>query len=358
MPPRGVPESSPPRQGAPNLLLSIVPRRYDTSHHAGGLPQSATSSSASSSESDGNPTQNLGRVEWLLQTTKPLHLLQLPRQPAGITSCFHPYSRSAQIGCRCTWDADDRCPPLSFWTWRCVCRYTPKSPFPFRTTLHLISPSRRHCDTVLQAQAYSRSAQTACCCTRDACVLRPASNLSPLQMFERPGDVSVDTLPNTLSSFRTTLHHLLAKPSPLRHCAASKGAFTQTVAAAHGMPMLASNIQITISIKQLAARIVLSEHIITTPPASPSPPASSVSRHHLLLPAPQCAYRLPLHRDADVRPLLLQMFEGPGDVSIDTLPNPLPVPCQTSSHCSLQAVAIATVCCKWKRICADRCSCT
>ena len=48
MPPRGGPESSPPRQGAPNLLLSIVPRRYDTSHHAGGPTQSATGSSASS----------------------------------------------------------------------------------------------------------------------------------------------------------------------------------------------------------------------------------------------------------------------------------------------------------------------
>ena len=35
MPPWGGPEGSPPRQGAPNLLPSIVPRRYDTSHHAG-----------------------------------------------------------------------------------------------------------------------------------------------------------------------------------------------------------------------------------------------------------------------------------------------------------------------------------
>jgi hypothetical protein len=47
VPPRGGPEGSPPRQGAPNLLPSIVPRRYDTSHHAGGSTQSATGSSAS-----------------------------------------------------------------------------------------------------------------------------------------------------------------------------------------------------------------------------------------------------------------------------------------------------------------------
>ena len=182
MPPWGGPEGSPPRQGAPNLLLSIVPRRYDTSHHAGGLPQSATSSSASSSESDGNPTQNLGRVEWLLQTTKPLHLLQLPRQPAGITSCFHPYSRSAQIGCRCTGDADDRRLPLPFGIWGWVCRFTPKSTSPsgqrftyFRQAVAIatLRCKRKRVPALTQTdQPYMGR-------------LRPASSLSPLPMFER-----------------------------------------------------------------------------------------------------------------------------------------------------------------------------
>ena len=102
-----------------------------------------------SSESDGNPTQNLGRVEWLLQTTKPLHLLHSPRQPAGITSCFHPYSRSAQIGCRNTGDADDRRPSQRFRNWRRICRYAPKYPSSSFEYLLTFLPSRRHCDTVL-----------------------------------------------------------------------------------------------------------------------------------------------------------------------------------------------------------------
>ena len=210
MPPWGGPEGSPPRQGAPNLLLSIVPRRYDTSHHAGGLPQSATSSSASSSESDGNPTQNLGRVEWLLQTTKPLHLLQLPRQPAGITSCFHPYSRSAHIGRRNTGDADDRRPSQRFRNWRRICRYAPKSPPSSFEYLLTFLPNRRHRDTVLQAQAHSRSAQISCCCTWDAYVLRPAPSSSVRDL-----ESCLSIYSQTHFSFWTTLH--LFSPSR-RHC--------------------------------------------------------------------------------------------------------------------------------------------
>ena len=56
----------------------------------------------------------------------------------------------------------------------------------------------------------------------------------------RDGDVSIDTLLNTPLSVEHPLT-FPAKPSPLRPCAASKDAVTQTVAAAHEMPMLASN---------------------------------------------------------------------------------------------------------------------
>ena len=102
MPPRGGPEGSPPRHRALKLLLFIVPRRYDTSHHAGGPTQSATGLSASSIRVGRESNSVWGESSGCSKTNKPLHLLHSPRQPAGTTSFFHPYSRSAQIGCRCT----------------------------------------------------------------------------------------------------------------------------------------------------------------------------------------------------------------------------------------------------------------
>ena len=236
MPPRGGPEGSPPRQGAPNLLLSIVPRRYDTSHHAGGPTQSATGSSASSirvgresnsvwGESSGcSRTTNLftSSTRLVSQQASPPAFVRIPAvrrsaaaaQGMPTTGAFLFRSGSG------AGSVDSLPNPLLL---------------PDNASPIFDKPSlSRHCAASASVFPHSRRPINL---TWDAYDRHPA--FLPFRCL-RDGDVSIDTLLNTPLSVEHPLT-FPAKPSPLRHCAASKDAVTQTVAAAHEMPMLASN---------------------------------------------------------------------------------------------------------------------
>ena len=324
MPPWGGPEGSPPRQGAPNLLLSIVPRRYDTSHHAGGPTQSATGSSASSirvgresnsvwGESSGcSRTTNLftSSTRLVSQQASPPAFVRIPAvrrsaaaaQGMPTTGAFLFRSGSG------AGSVDSLPNPLLL---------------PDNASPIFDKPSlSRHCAASASVFPHSRRPINL---TWDAYDRHPA--FLPFRCL-RDGDVSIDTLLNTPLSVEHPLT-FPAKPSPLRHRAVSTSVFSQC---ADLLLLHLGRLRVTtgallfrsgpgvVSVNSLPNPLLLLDS------SSPIFDKPSPSRHRAASTSAfsQCADLLLLHLGRlRVTTGALLSRSGPGVVSVNSLPNPL-----------------------------------